>query len=407
MKTKTRPATRMAKTHNKRRPSTETPQRTERPAASQPMVAAPASDAKHGTPAKVEGDILRRLGEQQDARQKRKVTLRLFSPFSVPWHAMSQGVWQFLSYRDAAKARADSMKRYEEMLREHERLRKLSKGEQRKYLASIPAYTVKELADRFRKETADFKASVSGHQSQGIEAVLGLYHAANKGGVAGDDPAIMVDPASGSETDAAAALIDLATLATTYAQLLARHRPALVRQWARRCKQFPVLMGFEMHKKRERRPDWFFKAEETKETVELGADTVLARFSTAAFEQTTEARQYARAIVECIEETRAVFANREADKALLAIPQPNVEIAFAPVPEWAEHALGLDAFTKDTAPAWHEVGKAMVRDQLGDKVDAWPLWKLTANHWKHASDGDKRDYIFRLIRNALVTIAAE
>jgi len=325
-------------------------------------------------------------------REKVKVTLKLFSPFKVPWVGMSGDVLEFLSIRDFAADWANwtrTHKTAEQMRKEYENM---TPEQRRKELKSIPSYSPEEFADKRRKERDDWNVSIAGQKSNALGNLFALYEAAS----------------DRKEAEAASALLELATFATSHAQDVARRTPELVRPYARRTTKFPVMLTFARHRARNRKPKWLRTAEATAQAVELGQDTILSNFSHTAFElEGYPARAYARAIVECLAETRSVFANREADKALLSNPLPNCGITLAPVPEWAERAVKLEPFTKtkETATKWLEVGIAMLLEQCPE-FDSLPEWKQYDARWANMERSEKRNRILDLIRSSFTRLAA-
>jgi hypothetical protein len=145
--------------------------------------------------------------------------------------------------------------------------------------------------------------------------------------------------------------------------------------------------------------------EEALKAIKLGANTIRSRMEDA--QGGSEAREWARAIIETLEYTRRYLADvcnyGEDVKTLL---KERSAVTILPVPDWARRCAKLPPFAPDkaTLDAWKEVGLAMLRDQCPD-FHKPPNWETRAATWDGMRESRKKAVILDGILKAMDTLA--
>lgn len=204
------------------------------------------------------------------------------------------------------------------------------------------------------------------------------------------------------EADAIRNLVDIGQQIVNFLLLAKRTHPETALMISRGEVLWPVLI----HSKS---PD---EASTTRqlEGLELGKDLepFQARFRSARGpDENYPARQWAKAAVRTLEETRWRFFvyggyRAEFEKMIL-----NGSTGLPKIPKWAGAACALPSFSKDTASAWGRVIRDMIRDQIPD-FDSRREWENQRNTGRHSgrnSRGEIRNAILDDIVSALLRIA--
>ena len=191
-------------------------------------------------------------------------------------------------------------------------------------------------------------------------------------------------------------LVALTTYAVSIVEALSEQRPGLVRPFARKALQWPVMADVE--------PDWARRAnEKLQQVLQLGDDTLHGHLDKSkAYDLQNTSRRYARGIVETLEKNlqcESLVAERQEiirwkmakDGIKVWVPQP---------PGWFHEAAKLPPFGRDTTGAWLSVGMKMLREQR-PYLPEHPDWKGLKTHWEHRGDAPTRGRMWNSIKDAL------
>ncbi len=171
------------------------------------------------------------------------------------------------------------------------------------------------------------------------------------------------------EEYATAMLVELTKYAVTILENLTEKRPELIRPFARKSVQWPVLAGVE--------PDWPVQAQKKlRRILELGEDTFHGRLDQSkAYSLENVSRRYARGIVDTLEKNRCCAALFSMQKQIIIAKQKKdgTVVLFKTSPPWVAHAIKLEPFSRETAEDWLDVGMEMLKEQCRylPKHDDW------------------------------------
>lgn len=191
-------------------------------------------------------------------------------------------------------------------------------------------------------------------------------------------------------------LVELTKYAVTILETLTEKRPELIRPFARKSVQWPVLANVE--------PDWQVQAQKKlRKTLELGEDTLHGRLDKSkAYNLENVSRRYARGIVDTLEMNRSCAALFPMQEQIIKAKQKKdgIVVLFKPVPAWVTAATKLEPFSRETAENWLDVGIEMLKEQCRHlpKSDDWV--RIT-KHWENRGDKPTPGRMWNSIKDAL------
>ncbi len=191
-------------------------------------------------------------------------------------------------------------------------------------------------------------------------------------------------------------LVELTKYAVTILETLTEKRPELIRPFARKSVQWPVMAGVE--------PEWQVQAQKKLHRIlELGEDTLHGRLDQSkAYSLENVSRRYARGIVDTLERNRCCAALFSMQKQIIMAKQKKdgTMVLFKPSPAWVADATKLEPFNRDTAEAWLDVGIEMLKEQCHylPKSDDWVR---IAKHWENRGEKLTPGRMWNRIKDAL------
>jgi len=196
--------------------------------------------------------------------------------------------------------------------------------------------------------------------------------------------------------EAAVALADMAQKSVAFLSLASAICPDLFKQYASRVESWPALVDHTGVA-----PDWVAQLT-TK--INLAADTIKPRIKNA--QGGSEARDWAQAILETLEQTRKNIQGPPAIPHMERLLEKEVAVTFSPIPEWAMRCKTLPAFGPDKATlnTWKEVGAMMLRTEYPEfaKHKDWDRFNM---RWKNMGGREKATRIVDGIKDAMETLA--
>jgi len=197
----------------------------------------------------------------------------------------------------------------------------------------------------------------------------------------------------------AAAMAEHAVALLLIAQKL---HPEMTRKVAARRMHWPMLGS--------REPGWARRAAARLESLQVGRnlECLRARFREArGADENYPARQWAKAAVRMLEDTRRRFIIYADYKEEFREMILDGKMELAPAPRWVDEVLQLRAFSSATARQWGKVVREMIREEMPDFHTA-PEWQNQRNTAKQScrdSPGEIRNAILDDISSALTRIA--
>jgi hypothetical protein len=191
-------------------------------------------------------------------------------------------------------------------------------------------------------------------------------------------------------------LVELTKYAVTILETLVEKRPELVRPFARKSVQWPVLASVE--------PDWPVQAQkQLRRILELGEDTLHGRLDRSkAYSLENVSRRYARGIVDTLEKNRCCAELFSQVEQVVKAKQEKdgLKVLFKTVPAWVTAAAKLEPFSRETAEDWLDVGIEMLKEQCRylPKSDDWA--RIT-KHWENRGEKQTPGRMWNSIKDAL------
>jgi|GEM_PF-3850153 len=140
--------------------------------------------------------------------------------------------------------------------------------------------------------------------------------------------------------------------------------------------------------------------------ISLAADTIKPRIRDA--QGGSEAREWARAILDTLERTRRKINGPPYIRDMLKLLEKEAAVTFQPVPGWVRRCGKLPPFGPDkaTLDAWKATGAEMLRTECGDfhKHKDWDRFK---KRWElnDIRESEKATRILDSIKKAMDTLA--
>ena len=364
---------------------------------------------------------MKRLSKDKSGTKRE---LRLHAPFTPPGTPDSSGFAEFLAFHELTYEARElrNKKRAKEVRAKERKLVERSKfipkfGEAlRAFLADeIDAATVARRLRRIcpdkkmQRELLDFFAAPSppptmtaeemAREQQDITRDERILHAWKKTTHAVD---ILGEHADAGEAEAIKNLSDVAEHAIQRLMLAEKRHPETARKVARGRMLWPLMARNE--------PGWEEEGLKRIERLELGKDLEFLRTPFRAARGTDEnypARQWAKAAVRALEETRRrfqVFGDYGEEFKELIFEQG---VALAKSPDWVEGACRLPPLCKDTARQWGLVIREMIREQQPNfhSRPEWENQRNTARHSGRETRGEIQNAVLDDIVSALRRIA--
>ena len=198
------------------------------------------------------------------------------------------------------------------------------------------------------------------------------------------------------EEYATAMLVELTKYAVTILENLTEKRPELIRPFARKSVQWPVLAGVE--------PDWPVQAQKKlRRILELGEDTFHGRLDQSkAYSLENVSRRYARGIVDTLEKNRCCAALFSMQKQIIIAKQKKdgTVVLFKTSPPWVAHAIKLEPFSRETAEDWLDVGMEMLKEQCR-YLPKHDDWVRIVKHWENRGEKLTPGRMWNRIKDAL------
>lgn len=191
-------------------------------------------------------------------------------------------------------------------------------------------------------------------------------------------------------------LVELTKYAVTILETLTEKRPELIRPFARKSVQWPVMAGVE--------PEWQIQAQKKlRRILELGEDTVHGRLEQSkAYNLENVSRRYARGIVDTLEKNRCCAALFSMQKQIIIAKQKKdgTMVLFKASPAWVASATKLEPFSRETAEDWLDVGIEMLKEQCRylPKSDDWV--RIT-KHWENRGEKQTPGRMWNSVKDAL------
>lgn len=191
-------------------------------------------------------------------------------------------------------------------------------------------------------------------------------------------------------------LVELTKYAVTILETLTEKNPELVRPFARKSAQWPVLANVE--------PGWHVQAQKKlHKALELGEDTLHGRLDKSkAYNLENVSRRYARGIVDTLETNRYCAALLPLQAQIVKAEQEKngIKVLFNPVPNWVTRATTLEPFSRETAEAWLDVGIEMLKEQH-PRLPKSDDWVRITKHWENRGEKQTPGRMWNSIKDAL------
>ena len=198
------------------------------------------------------------------------------------------------------------------------------------------------------------------------------------------------------DTFAAEQLVAIANYAVMVLESLGQQRPELLRPFARKAVQWPVMASVE--------PDWAQRTNERlRQNLQLGEDTLHGRLEKSkAYDLEIISRRYARGIVETLEKNRQCESMADERKEIIRwkMAKDGIKVWVPRPPDWFLEAAKLQSFGAETADAWLNVGMKMLREQR-PYLPKHPDWKRLKTHWEHRAEVPTPGRMWNRIKDAL------
>ncbi len=194
------------------------------------------------------------------------------------------------------------------------------------------------------------------------------------------------------------ALEGIALLATGYLMCVPIDKLKVL---AKRYVSWPVVATTD--------PYWHLTTRKYLAAIELGADTIKARFARRAWTGAGVWRSIARLAVETMDRNRTTFQVKVFQVCAGGGPK---HASFKPAPAWALKCAELPAFTEKSAPQWATLARLMIREEcphVAQYVDKRIVENLTRSLQGDRSGdvppGIVRNKILDKIAGAILTIS--
>jgi hypothetical protein len=195
---------------------------------------------------------------------------------------------------------------------------------------------------------------------------------------------------------AIAMLVELTKYAVTILEAVTEKNPELVRPFARKSAQWPVLASVE--------PGWHVHAQKKlRQALELGEDTLHGRLDKSkAYNLENVSRRYARGIVDTLETNRSCAALIPLQAKIIAAKQQKegIKVLSKAIPNWVIEAIKLEPFSRETAEAWLDVGIQMLKEQC-PRLPKSDDWVRITRHWENRGEKQTPGRMWNSIKDAL------
>ena len=193
-----------------------------------------------------------------------------------------------------------------------------------------------------------------------------------------------------------------AEVATTLLGWIERFYPAQCRNAARHQVGWAVLARTDA--------DWAQEAAKRIRALDLGSGAAFlcSRFrSTRGTDENYPARQWAKAVVRALEETRWRFLVYSSCQEGMQEVVRSKGWRIAPLPNWVEIGSKLPVFSQDSVGAWAKVIRTMIREEMPEfhLHDDWKNQRRSAEARGRNSTGEIQNAILDDITSALKRIA--
>ena len=191
-------------------------------------------------------------------------------------------------------------------------------------------------------------------------------------------------------------LVELTKYAVTILETLTGKRPELIRPFARKSVQWPVMASVE--------PEWPVQIQKRlRQILELGEDTLHGRLNESkAYNLENISRRYARGIVDTLEKNRCCAALLPMQKQIVKDRQKkdDIKVLFKAVPAWVKDAIKLEQFSRETAENWLVVGIKLLKQDCPyvPKSDAGVG---ITTHWENRGEKKTPGRMWNSIKDAL------
>jgi hypothetical protein len=201
------------------------------------------------------------------------------------------------------------------------------------------------------------------------------------------------------DKDAAKALHAAAQTACAFLGFLAKQKPDLLRPTARISQTWPVLIDAE--------PQALDKTRAALEDLELGADTIYGRLRVnRAFGESTQARSYARILVETIWMNRLLIPELSERLRAMETMDPDFTTDFEDLPNWFKLIAPLPAFSTTTVHQWAKAAREVLRAEC-PQFHLRPEWAPVRRAFQPHEKGRIQNKILYNIVSAMRTIARD
>lgn len=191
-------------------------------------------------------------------------------------------------------------------------------------------------------------------------------------------------------------LVELTKYAVTILEGLTEKNPELVRPFARKSAQWPVLASVE--------PGWHIQAQKKlRKTLELGEETLHGRLEVSkAYNLENVSRRYARGIVDTLETNRSCAALLPLQTQIIKAKhkKDGTKVWFKPTPAWVTNAIKLEPFSRETTEAWLDVGIEMLKEQC-PRLPKSDDWVRITKHWENRGEKQTPGRMWNSIKDAL------
>lgn len=198
------------------------------------------------------------------------------------------------------------------------------------------------------------------------------------------------------DESATAMLVELTKHAAAILEALAEKRPELIRPFARKSVQWPVLASVE--------PEWPVQTQkQLRRVLELGEATLHGRLDPSkAYNLENVSRRYARGLVDTLEKNRccAEFFSTVVQVAKAKEKKDGIKVLFKAVPAWAVAAAKLEPFSRETAEAWLDVGVEMLKKECPHLPKSGD-WARLKTHWENRGEKQTPGRMWNSIKDAL------
>lgn len=366
------------------------------------------------------------IRNSKNATTPPRKTLRLNSIFVAPGDSSSASIRAYIEFQEIlATARGLNLKRRQRELRERER-NSITKAA---LISKVAKILQRHFADKISGEEAAKKIRTVCHDKQQLRELFDFFaEPASTSNVTAEQlreaktditrkekklrawvqtsrqMAVLGEYAQVGDCDAIETLAKIGTDLVLLLMVVERTHPEAVRKVARSSMLWPFLASAKT--------GWKSDMVERIEKLELGKhlEVLHTRFQSArGADENYPARQWAKAAVRTIEETRLRhLLLREVRSEIEEIVFGGT-VSFAQSPEWAAQACSLPMLSKAASREWGAIVRTMIREQLPE-FHTRPEWKIQRNTGRLSgrnTRGELQNAILDDIVSALRRIAPE